>query len=162
MPEEVGPTPVLESQTKPAWRQSWRTQVRRAGLFAIVLVAVLLGVILYHYLFPAPIPLSQADVDGRIVAAMASATPPPANSMLVYQTILPSLVFIQTQATNPDGEDGFGVGSGVVVNQNGDILTALHVVMKSSLPTEPRPRPKSSAPIPTMTSPSCTPANRRR
>ena len=106
--------------------------MRRAGLFAIVLVAVLLGVILYHYLFPAPIPLSQADVDGRIVAAMASATPPPANSMLVYQTILPSLVFIQTQATNPDGEDGFGVGSGVVVNQNGDILTALHVVMDAT------------------------------
>ena len=122
----------LESQTRAAWRQSWRVQVRRAGYFAVVIVAALLGVLLYHYLFPAPTPLSQDDVDTRIVAAMASATPPPANSTLVYQIILPSLVVIQTQGTNPDGEEGFGVGSGVIVNENGDILTALHVVVDAT------------------------------
>ena len=132
MQEENGPTSALGSQRWAGWRQRWRVQGRRAGLFAVVVVAALLGVVLYRYLFPAPAPLSQDDVDGRIVAAMASATPPLANSALVYQAILPSLVFIRTEGTNPDGEEGFGVGSGVVVNENGDILTALHVVVDAA------------------------------
>jgi S1-C subfamily serine protease len=59
---------------------------------------------------------------------MASATPPPARSAEVYQVILPSLVFIQAQYEGaPEGEN-VGVGAGVVVNDNSDILTALHVV----------------------------------
>jgi len=98
-------------------------------LVAVVIVAALLGVLLYNTFFPPPIPLSQNDVDARINEAMASATPPPANSMLVYRVIFPSLVFIQTEGTDAEGEAGFGVGSGVVVNQDGDILTALHVVV---------------------------------
>lgn len=129
MQEEVEVTAALESESRASWRQKWRGQARRAGLLAVVMGAALLGVLLYNYLFPAAIPLSQDDVDARVVAAMASATPPPANSALVYQVILPSLVFIRTEGANPDGEEeGFGVGSGVVVNENGDILTALHVV----------------------------------
>jgi S1-C subfamily serine protease len=59
---------------------------------------------------------------------MASATPPPPYSAQVYQAILPSLVFIHTQRENAAEDEGFGVGSGVVINESGDILTALHVV----------------------------------
>jgi S1-C subfamily serine protease len=91
-------------------------------------MAVLLGILLYSIFFPPPDPLTQNDVDESIIHAMASATPAPAYSRLVYQVILPSLVFIQTEGENPDGEEGVGVGSGVVVNQDGDILTAYHVV----------------------------------
>jgi S1-C subfamily serine protease len=60
---------------------------------------------------------------------MASATLPPAYSAFVYQVVRPSLVFIQTEAPDEDGETGHGLGSGVVINQNGDILTSLHVVV---------------------------------
>jgi S1-C subfamily serine protease len=59
---------------------------------------------------------------------MASATPPPAISSLVYQAILPSLVLIQTESENDNGENGFGVGAGVIINSQAAILTALHVV----------------------------------
>lgn len=104
---------------------------RYAGLLAAVLVVALLGVVLYTTLFPAPTPLTERDVDARVAEAMASATPPPANSRLVYQMILPSLVFIQTQGADAEGEEGFGVGSGVVVNGDGDILTAYHVVVNA-------------------------------
>ena len=109
-------------------RAIWRVQAKRAGLFAVGITAALLGVLLYTTLFPPPTPLTQNNVDESIVEALASATPPPAFSSLVYQVILPSLVFIQTQSENGDGEEGFGVGSGVVVNEGGDILTAYHVV----------------------------------
>ncbi len=59
---------------------------------------------------------------------MASATPPPAYSDLVYQVIQPSLVAIETKGTGADGKPEDGLGSGVIIDQNGDILTSLHVV----------------------------------
>jgi S1-C subfamily serine protease len=52
-------------------------------------------------------------------------TPP--ISAQVYQAILPSLVYIRTEG-NTKSDGGFGVGTGVIVNQDGSILTANHVV----------------------------------
>ncbi|KPK01995.1 MAG: hypothetical protein AMJ56_21395, partial [Anaerolineae bacterium SG8_19] len=92
------------------------------------MVAALIGVLLYSFLFPAPPPLTQDEIDESVGQAMASATPPPAYSAQVYQAIFPSLVIIRSQGQNPEEEEGVGVGSGVVVNDNGDILTAFHVV----------------------------------
>jgi S1-C subfamily serine protease len=71
-------------------------------------------------------------VNDSIAQALASATPPPAFSARVYQAIRPSLVFIQTEALDEHGELGQGVGSGVVINDSGDILTSLHVVANAS------------------------------
>jgi S1-C subfamily serine protease len=62
-------------------------------------------------------------MDDAMAQAMASATPPAAFSARVYQAIQPSLALIQTR-----GPDGEGLGSGVIVDDKGDILTALHVV----------------------------------
>jgi S1-C subfamily serine protease len=101
---------------------------KRAWPFALIILAAFLGAFLYSFFFPAPIPLSQNEVNESISQAMASATPPPTFSSQVYQAILPSLVLIQTQRENAGGDDDFGVGSGVVVSAAGDILTALHVV----------------------------------
>jgi S1-C subfamily serine protease len=102
--------------------------LRRAWPLAAGVVVVLLGVLLYNLLFPPPIPLTEEDVADVAVQAMASATPPPAHSAEVYQAILPSLVFIQTESEDRQLEEGFGVGAGVVINDQGDILTAFHVV----------------------------------
>lgn len=136
MHDESSRTATLESQKGLSWLQSRPVLARRVGiigvLFAAVVAAALLGVLLHTSLFPPPAPLTERDVEARVARAMASATPPPATSRLVYQTILPSLVFIQTRGTNAEGEEGFGVGSGVVVNADGDILTALHVVVDAA------------------------------
>jgi S1-C subfamily serine protease len=83
---------------------------------------------LYNALFPAPKTLSENEIDQLMVEAMASATPPPAYSSQVYQAILPSLVLIQTEIEETEDEEGSGLGSGVVINDAGDILTAYHVV----------------------------------
>jgi S1-C subfamily serine protease len=105
----------------------WRFWPALAGL-----VVALLGATLYALIFPAPLPLSQNEIDESISEAIASATPQLAFSIQVYQTILPSLVYIQARTENEDEEDGFGVGSGVVINESGDILTAYHVVFDAS------------------------------
>jgi S1-C subfamily serine protease len=102
---------------------------KRVLPIVVVIAAVFGGVFLYNLLFPPPLPPSQNEIDASIYQAMASATPQPAYSAEVYQAILPSLVFIQV-AHDPAGEaeGNFSIGSGVVVNEGGDILTAFHVV----------------------------------
>lgn len=110
------------------WRDWLRSRAQWLGLFGIGISAAIIVIFLYNTLFPAPIPPTQKEIDDSIVAAMASATPPPAYSAQVYQVILPSLVFIQTEGVSEDDEEGFGVGSGVIINEAGAILTSLHVV----------------------------------
>ena len=128
MDEGLNTSPTAEAVRRPPWKQTLRLYVRRSWPFAIVVVSALLGVLLYSFLFPAPEPLGQSEIEQSVAQAMASATPPFPYSTQVYQAILPSLVFIQTQRESEEEDEGFGVGSGVVVNENGDILTALHVV----------------------------------
>ena len=99
------------------------------ALFALGITAALLAILSYALLFPPPEAITETDVDKSIAAAMASATPPAAYSAQIYQIILPSLVLIQTTGEAEAGEEqGRGIGSGVVVNEEGAILTAFHVV----------------------------------
>lgn len=106
--------------------------VRRSGLLAVIIMAALLGALLYNLLFPAPIPISQSEIDESITNAIASATPAAAFSAEIYQTILPSFVLIQAKSDKSQEEGKVGVGSGVVINTDGDVLTAFHVVAEST------------------------------
>jgi S1-C subfamily serine protease len=128
MNDERDPIQTSETKRWPAWMKTGRRSVRLVRLFLFVLVSAFLGVFLYSRAFPAPLPLSRDQVDESIQEAMASATPRVPYSTQVYQAILPSLVLIRTQRADAAEDERFGVGSGVVVNENGDILTALHVV----------------------------------
>ena len=128
MPEDLNKNAASESRGKTARVQNLWWKMRRTWPLGLGLIAALFGVLLYGLLFPAPIPLTQDEIDESIVEAMASATPGPAYSAEVYQAVLPSLVLIQVQKAHPEEDDEVGVGSGIVVNESGDILTAFHVV----------------------------------
>lgn len=93
-------------------------------------LAVLLSANLFYP--PAP-PLTARDVGDIVAQSLAEATPAPAYSSLVYQIIQPSLVLIQTETSVADGEPSFGLGSGVIVTDRGDILTSLHVVQDAAV-----------------------------
>jgi S1-C subfamily serine protease len=109
--------------------QRLRVRFKRAIPFTLGVLAILSAIFFYDLGLPDTEPLTTNEVNELVVQAMASATPPPAFSSRVYQAILPSLVFIQTQFQNTEsGEEDFGVGSGVVISTEGDILTSLHVV----------------------------------
>lgn len=95
-------------------------------------MAALAGLILYNILLPAPHPLTNNDVSTTVAQALASATPPPAYSEQVFQVIQPSLVLIQAKSTDANGNSEDSLGTGVVIDAGGDILTALHVVADSS------------------------------
>ncbi len=104
-----------------------RRGVKRWAPFAAGVLAALVAVGLYHVLFPGPQILTQGDVNSTVAQAMASATPPPAFSAVVYQEIRPALVLIETRGSNDSG-----LGSGVIVDDSGDILTSLHVVANAT------------------------------
>ncbi len=76
-----------------------------------------------------PAPLTGADVDAAVQRGIEQAQEAqraePVEATLAYQAITPSLVTVTTQ--RPEGP-GTGLGSGVVVNADGAVLTALHVV----------------------------------
>lgn len=95
-----------------------RQRARGVVPFATGVLAALLALFLYNEFFVQP-PLTQKQVNASIASAMASATPRPPDSVGVYQMIQPSLVLIET---------GDALGSGVIVDNAGDILTSLHVV----------------------------------
>lgn len=104
------------------------SRLRPSLPFLSGVLAALLAFLIYHFVFVAPNQLDANDVRESVAIAMASATPPSAYSAQVYQVIQPSLVLIRTQEHRQDAESGFGLGSGVVVNAFGDILTSLHVI----------------------------------
>ena len=132
MQNNLEENPATESGRSFTWTHLLAALVRRAGLVGVGVLITLLGFSLYTRLSPAPIPLTPNEIDDLVVQMMASATPAPAYSSQVYQVIFPSLVYIRTQSTDLDDLAGVGVGSGVVINDNGDILTAYHVIADAS------------------------------
>jgi S1-C subfamily serine protease len=113
------------------WRGRLRgllTRLRRGLPFGSGVLAAFLAFLFYNLLFIKPNQLTVMDVNASVASAMASATPEPAYSSLVYQAIQPSLVLIQVEEKHKDTKSDYGLGSGVVVDAFGNILTSLHVV----------------------------------
>lgn len=113
------------------WRrglQRFRTHILSGIIFAAGVLAALAALLLYSVIAPGPTPLTTRDVNDTIAQVMASATPAPAFSAQVYRLIQPSLVLIQVEGKATNGDIEQGLGSGVVVSDQGDILTSLHVV----------------------------------
>jgi S1-C subfamily serine protease len=102
---------------------SLRNRVKGLIPFVSGVGAMLLALILYNFIFPGT-QLTRTEVNDAIANAMASATPRPAYSAEVFKIIQPSLVLIQAQLQN--GEKN--LGTGVIVDGAGDILTSLHVI----------------------------------
>lgn len=117
------------------WRGRWRTalpHLRRGLPFASGVLAALLAMLIYNLVVEQPEQLTVRDVRTSIVEVMASATAPPSYSSQVYQVIRPSLILVQVEKERGDDESGYGLGSGVIVDRFGNILTSLHVVEGAS------------------------------
>jgi len=122
------------SQSK-VWQERLRgvlTRLRRGLPFGLGVLAALLAFLFYNLLFIKPNQLTVSDVNNSIASAMASATPQPAFSANVYQIIRPSLVLVQVEEKHDNAASDFGLGSGVVIDHSGNILTSLHVVKGAS------------------------------
>ena len=123
-PTGAGP-PTSDSRTgeAAARRRSWHAPL------ALVLASVA-SLLFFAASRSAPAPVSKvnrANVEAAIVKAMDKAAEAPPRSRAVFRTILPSLVLIRTEGSE-ERADSRGIGSGVIINDDGSILTAHHVV----------------------------------
>jgi S1-C subfamily serine protease len=124
----VGATSVGEPEGAPPERPRRR---RRAVLIVAVVVALALAAGLWWVSSTGPAPVTTADVDQAVQRGIEQAqdaernVPPEATT--AYRMITPSLVTVTTQRTGGATTET-GLGSGVVVNAGGAVLTALHVV----------------------------------
>ena len=127
--EPGGATPAAPDE--PPARRGRPSRRVRIAIAAALTTAVALGVVVLATRGPSEPALARSDV-GSIASdvvekAIEDERAAPATSAVVYQQILPSLVQIQASSPSSSGDRG-GLGTGVIVNASGAILTALHVV----------------------------------
>lgn len=120
--------PRTEAGTAPASRGRRAALGRWLSAIALGLLGSVAGLFLFTTMQPAPDPRTNRNIETVVATAVAKAADAPARSQLVFRTILPSLVYIKTEGGGARGVNGTGVGSGVIVNEDGSILTANHVV----------------------------------
>ena len=104
-------------------RIGWRPLAWIGAGILIAAVVMLVG----SALLPRQPRLTEREVQQLVAKAMASATPPPSAASQVYNAIMPSVVLIHTHTEKEGKEDDIG-GSGVILDETGNILTNLHVV----------------------------------
>ena len=98
-----------------------RPGVREVAFGALLLSAVVFGIV------RAPSPaLTQNQVAAIARQVLASSTPRPNIAGSIYDKVRPSVVSVRVRLGTPTGTEA--QGSGVVLSEQGDILTSLHLV----------------------------------
>ena len=98
------------------------------GLFIAGGLVALLLVLVHGAMQPAPREFTQEDIDAAVLHTLASKTLP-SRAAKAAELVRQAVVRVRGFADDGNGEDKeSGVGSGVVIVDNGIILTNLHVV----------------------------------
>ena len=127
-PAPEPPPPDAQAADADARGHRLRRTVRRAAPIVVGAALMLVAILTWSTLQPRTTPLTRTDVRDAITSALESQTPPPANGEGAYAAVRPSLVLIETEGGDPDARTDDGQGTGVVVTDAAEILTALHVV----------------------------------
>jgi S1-C subfamily serine protease len=130
-----GTSPVVadeQDQAASAAEPQLSRRPRRLPLVVVLLVALVL-VAAWRLSQSGPPSLSRTDVDRAVQAGIDKSqvdqrnTPP--DAAVAYRRIVPSLVMVTTsQARSGAGGPRSELGAGVIVNAQGLVVTALHVV----------------------------------
>jgi S1-C subfamily serine protease len=121
-----GPDP--DWQRAKSWLLSTYKRFRKPLLFAGNAALIVVAILLYNALRPAPQHLTQRDIDSAVAKSIAATPAPPSNASIAYGIIRPSVVAVEATT----GSKGSSLGAGVVIADTGIILTALHVVGDAS------------------------------
>jgi len=97
---------------------------RLRGMLPFVsgVLAAFLALILFNFAFP-DTQMTETEVRDVVGSALASATPRTPNAVLAYENVSFSVVLIKVNR-----EDGNGIGTGVIIDDQGSILTSNHVI----------------------------------
>jgi S1-C subfamily serine protease len=126
-PEPVTPpsrTELLNKRLKLFYNRFHSLLLMCAGI--VIALAVML---IYTTTQPPPQHLTQKDIDAAVERALEIIKPKPSFASMAYEVIQPSVVRVETRmSTKTDGKQDGAVGTGVVVDDKGTILTCFHVV----------------------------------
>src|SRR5689334_7121838 len=111
----------------------WNTRIARhekklmAATGALSAIVVL---VLYTLLIPGARQYTQHDIDLAVRSTLESLPPEPSRAAMAYEVIRPSVVRVNQLEKEKDSEEVTikGVGTGVIIDDQGVILTNLHVV----------------------------------
>ncbi len=111
-----------------------RISIAVAVLVVLALVALTAGIVVTNVRISSRPDLSAGKVSAianhQAGAAISRLKSQPPVAVSAYQAVLAALVVVQSEHGNGSGLED--LGSGVIVDQQGDILTALHVVVGAS------------------------------
>jgi S1-C subfamily serine protease len=106
--------------------QNILNRVRGMIPFVSGVLATFLALVIFNFIFPKT-QMTESQVMDVAGSVLGSATPRTPNAVLAYENVSFSIVLIEVK-----GEDGNGVGTGVIIDDQGNILTSNHVVDNSS------------------------------
>lgn len=113
-------TPLLSTLAR-----SWRTGGALIGGAAVLAGIIIAASILIAARRPT---LTQADIDAAVLYALDNLPRPPAAAAVAYEIVQPSVVRVRRLGLDPADAAERGVGTGVIIDDAGVILTNLHVV----------------------------------
>jgi S1-C subfamily serine protease len=124
-------SPVAAPEAPPRAERA-RARLRRPQvLVAVAAVVVVLAGLVWWVASSGPLPLTRADIDQAVQQGIAQEQrkeqTAPAEASVAYQVIGPSLVTVTAQRM-PGTTTETSLGAGVLINADGAVLTALHVV----------------------------------
>ncbi len=131
----VSPQPQPEPQPPPSRLAVLRQRLNRfcsrfhtVFLISACVLVALAAMFLYDKTKPPPQRLTQRDIDAAVERSLANTPPKPSYESQVYEIIRPSVVRVRTLVSTSDGKKESALGTGVVVRDDGLILTSLHIV----------------------------------
>ena len=120
-PTEPTPTQELEEGLLAVQTRSTRMRLALTGLFFVVAGSIVAAVVWASSQSETATP---DEIGTAIDDAVSATTVPEPIGPAIYSTLIPSMVLIQLDDTG----DGASIGTGVVINDQSDIMTAFHVV----------------------------------
>lgn len=127
-PDDLPPYPPSDWQIVRAWIRKTAPRYRTQLIVAANVVVTLAALLVFNALRPVPAPLTQRDIDSAVGRSIENAPPQPSWQSLAFEAIRPSVVIIEADTPGSGAKGRASLGTGVVIQDSGVILTALHVV----------------------------------
>ena len=104
------------------------TRFRSIFLVSSGIIMALVAMLIYTATQPLPQHLTQRDIDAAVERSLAAAKPKPSFASQAYEIIGPSVVQVQALVIKDEGKATGALGTGVVITEDGIIVTSLHIV----------------------------------
>ena len=124
LPDDNGEAEAIEELSEAVVAVQTRATRTALSLTGLFLVIIGLAVAAFLWAMDRPATATPEEIDAAIAAAAAETPPPEPIGPTIFNTLIPSMVLIQLDA----GGDSSSIGTGVVINDQADIMTAFHVV----------------------------------